>query len=59
MQYEYKYEFSTASRSTHIERESSLELILEAALQYELLSKSRTEQNEFGIYNIGKKMCNS
>ena len=46
--------FQLRNRSTHIERESPSHLVLEAAAQYEFLSKSRTEQNEFGIDNIGK-----
>ena len=49
--------FQLRNRSTHIERESPSQLVLEAAVQYEFLSKSRTEQNEFGIVNIGKNKC--
>ena len=49
--------FQLRNRSTHIERESPSQLVLEEAVQYEFLSKSRTEQNEFGIYNIGKNKC--
>ena len=49
--------FQLRNRSTHIERESPLQLILKAAVQYEFLSKSRTEQNELGIDNIGKNEC--
>ena len=41
--------FQLRNRSTHIERESPTKLALEAAVQYEFLSKSRTEQNVFGI----------
>ena len=40
-----------------MERESPSELVLEAAVQYEFLSKSHTEQKEFGIDNIGKNRC--
>ena len=49
--------FQLRNRSTHIERESPSELVLEAAVQYEFLSKSCTEQNEFGIDNIGQNKC--
>ena len=49
--------FQLRNRSTHIEGESQSQLVLEAAVQYEFLSKSRTEQNEFGIDNIGKNKC--
>ena len=49
--------FQLRNRSSHIERELLSQLVLEAAVQYEFLSKSRTEQNEFGIDNIGKNKC--
>ena len=49
--------FQLCNRSTHVERESLSQLVLEAVVQYEFLSKSRTEQNEFGIDNIGKNKC--
>ena len=49
--------FQLRNRSTHIQRESPSQLVLEAAVQYEFLSKSRTEHNEFGIDNIGKSKC--
>ena len=49
--------FQLRNRSSHIERELPSQLVLEAAVQYEFLSKSRTEQNEFGIDNIGKNKC--
>ena len=49
--------FQLRNRSAHIERESPSQLVLEAAVQYEFLSKSRTEQNEFGIDNICKNKC--
>ena len=42
------------NRSTHTQGESPSELVLEAAIQYGFLSRSRTEQNEFGIDNIAK-----
>ena len=38
--------FQLRNRATHIERESPSQLVLEAAVQYEFLSKSRTEQNQ-------------
>ena len=44
--------FQLRNRSTHIERESPSHLVLEAAVQNEFLSKSRTEQNESGIDNL-------
>ena len=49
--------FQLRNRSTHIESESPSQLVLEAVVQYEFLSKSRTEQNEFGIDNIGQNKC--
>ena len=49
--------FQLRNRSKHIERESPSQLVLEAAGQYEICIKSRTEQNEFGIDNIGKNYC--
>ena len=49
--------FQLRNRSTHIERESPSQLVPEAAVQYEFLSKSRTEHNEFGIDNSGKNKC--
>ena len=49
--------FQLRNRSTHIDRESQSQLVLKAAVQHEFLSKSRTEQNEFGIDNIGKNKC--
>ena len=49
--------FQLRNRSTHIEGESPSQLVLEAAVQYEFLSKSRTEQNEYGIDNIGENKC--
>ena len=49
--------FQLRNRSTRIERESPSQLVFEAAVQYEFLSKSRTEQNEFGIDNIGENKC--
>ena len=49
--------FQLRNRSTHIQRESLSQLVLEAAVQYEFLIKSRTEQNEFGIDNISKNKC--
>ena len=49
--------FQMRNRSTHIQRDSPSQLVLEAAVQYEFLIKSRNEQNEFGIDNIGKKKC--
>ena len=49
--------FQLRSRSTHIERESPSELVLVAAVQYDFHCKSRTEQNEFGIDNIGQNKC--
>ena len=49
--------FQLHNRSTHIEREALSELVLVAAVHYEFLSKSRTEQNEFVIDNIGQNKC--
>ena len=49
--------FQLRGRSTHIERESPSELVLVAAVQYDFHCKSRTEQNEFGIDNIGQNKC--
>jgi len=46
--------FQLRNRSTYIERESASELALAAAVQNDFLSKSRTEQNECGIDNIGQ-----
>ena len=45
------------NRSTYIERESRSELVLAAVVQVRLFSKSRTEQNEFGIDNIDQHKC--
>ena len=49
--------FQLRNRSTHIERESPSELVLVAAIQYDFRCKSRTEQNEFGLDNIGHNKC--
>ena len=49
--------FQLRNRSTHIERESPSELIHVAPVQYDFRCKSRTEQNEFGIDNIGQHTC--
>ena len=42
------------NRSTHIERESPSDLVLITVVQYDFRCKSRTEQKEFGIDNIGQ-----
>ena len=49
--------FQMRNRSPLIDMESPSELALEAAVQYEFLSKSRTEQKEFEINNIGQNNC--
>ena len=49
--------FQLRNRSTHIERESPSELVLVAAVQYDFRCKSHTEENEFGVDNIGQNKC--